>query len=391
MENLIVQTHESVADIGKETWNRLVGDGSPFLEYGFLHTLEETRCVDGRTGWHTAIVTVKREEDDRLVGALPFYLKVHSRGEFVYDWGWAESAARAGIDYYPKAVVAAPLTPVTGRRLLIDPDLEDPDEARRALTTGAIEVANAMELSGVHFNFITRDEVDFFREAGLPIRTQLQYHWYNGRKYRDSDYEDFDDYLAQFRSKRRSNIRRERRKLAEAGVTTRVVQGDDLTDGQMRRMFRYYLDTVNKFYWGHQYLNEDFFVAIAENLRDRVHLVVAEKDGEQFAGAFNLVKGDRLYGRYWGCTEEVQFTHFEVCMYRPIEWCIEQGIEVFEPGHGGEHKYDRGFQPTRTYSAHWIRNRQFADAVEQALERERRDVDWRLHRLEDDSPFKSMS
>lgn len=389
MPNLIIETHDSVAGVGEETWDELVGDGSPFLEYGFLHTLEEAGCLDRRSGWHTAIITAKDQDTGDLVGALPFYIKVHSRGEFVYDWGWAEAAARAGIDYYPKGVVAAPFTPVTGKRMLTAPGT-DRTEARHALVSGAVEVAKAAGLSGVHFNFIDDDEVEFFEDVGMPIRTQLQYHWYNGRKYRDADYEDFDDYLAQFRSKRRANIRRERRKLGEAGVTTRVVQGDDLTPAQMRRMFRYYMDTITKFYWGHQYLNEEFFVQIAERLRDRVHLIVAEKDGEEFAGAFNLLKGDRLYGRYWGCIREENYAHFEVCMYRPVEWCIEHGIEVFEPGHGGEHKHERGFQPTKTYSAHWLKDPQLDHAIRDFLRQEQAMVDRRMEHLEqEESPLKA--
>lgn len=390
MEPLTVQTHHSITEIGEEAWNELVGeDGSPFLEYGFLYSLEESGCVDARSGWHTAIVSAKRE-DGSLVGALPFYAKVHSRGEFVYDWGWADAAMRAGIEYYPKGVIAVPMTPVTGDRLLTHPEVEDRKAARTALVAGAIEVAKAMRLSGLHFNFITEDEVDFFRDLGLPIRTQLQYHWVNGRQEGDGLYEDFDDYLSQFRSKRRANFRRERRKLAEAGVTTRVLQGSDLTPTQMNRAFRYYVDTVRKFYWGNQYLTEDFFQAISHNLRDRVHLVVAERDGEEFAGAFNLFKGDRLYGRYWGCLREVDFTHFEVCMYRPIEWCIEHGVRVFEPGHGGEHKHERGFQPTKTHSAHWVADPAFAAAIHNFCDEEDRHTDRRMQMLHEESPLKEF-
>lgn len=389
MKELIVQTHTSVAEIGEAAWNALLGpEGTPFLEYGFLRTLEETRCVDGQTGWHTAIVTARTRDEDELIGALPMYIKLHSRGEFVYDWGWADAAARSGIAYYPKGVIAAPMTPVTGDRLLTSASVPDRKQARTALVAGAIEVAKAAGLSSLHFNFITEDEVAFFRELGMPIRTQLQYHWTNGRADKPGQYETFDDYLAQFRSKRRANIRRERRKLDEMGVTTRILQGDDLTPSQMRRTYRQYVSTVQKFYWGNQYLTEEFFEAIAENLRDRVHLVVAERDGEQFAGTFNLHKGNRLYGRYWGCLQEVDYAHFEVCMYRPIEWCIEHGVEVFEPGHGGEHKHERGFQATKTYSAHWIADPRFAHAIANFCEEEDTHVDLRLEAHNEVSPLK---
>ena len=382
MNKLIVQTHESVAALGAATWDSLTADASPFLEYAFLRALEETGCVDGATGWHTTIVTLRDEDDDRLIGALPLYLKTHSRGEFVYDWAWADAAHRAGLPYYPKGVVAVPLTPVTGPRLLVAPDVVDPNAARQALVAAAIEVARAAGLSSLHFNFITAEEAAFFEQVGLPVRTQLQYHW------RDQNYARFDDYLGRFRSKRRANIRRERRKLAEAGVTTRIVTGDELTPAQMRRMFRYYADTIQKYYWGSQYLTEDFFLEIARTMRDRVHLVVAERDGREFGGAFNLYKGARLYGRYWGALDEVEFAHFEVCQYAPIEWAIEAGIAVFEPGHGGEHKFERGFEPTLTYSAHWFADAGFDHAIRQFLNQERPAVQLRMDALQDESPFK---
>lgn len=388
MNEIALKTHASIAQIGAARWDGLVGpDGSPFLAHSFLRTLEETGCVDGRTGWHTALVTVEAQ-DGRLLGGLPLYVKLHSRGEFVYDWGWADAAARAGIAYYPKGVVAVPHTPVTGARLLVAPDVTDRDAVRRLLVLGGIEVARSLGLSGLHFNFIPASDLALFRELGLSIRTQLQYHWTNPRVGGDAAYSSFDDFLAEFRSKRRANIRRERRKLAEYGVTTRVVQGDDLTATQMRRMYRYYADTVNKYYWGQQYLNEDFFVAIAEQLREHVHLVVAELHGEQFAGAFNLHKADRLYGRYWGCQKEVEFAHFEVCMYAPIEWCIANAIRAFEPGHGGEHKHERGFEPTKTYSAHWLADERFAEAVAAFCAEEAAAVDQRLTALAAQSPLK---
>lgn len=392
VSELLVQTHTSIAEIGEASWNQLVGPaGSPFLEYGFLRALETTGCVDGRTGWHTALITAKRR-DRTLIGALPFYIKTHSQGEFVYDWGWADGAMRSGIEYYPKGVIAAPMTPVTGERLLTAPGVESSVEERRAartaLVAGAIEVAKAANLSSLHFNFITEDEVAFFRELGMPIRTQLQYHWANGRAGRAAVYECFDDYLAQFRSKRRANIRRERRKLAEAGVTTRVIEGEELSPAQMRKTYRYYVDTVRKFYWGNQYLTEDFFQEILEHQRERLHLVVAERDGEQIGGTFNLFKDDRLYGRYWGCVDQVDYAHFEVCMYTPIEWCIEHGVAVFEPGHGGEHKHERGFEPVKTYSAHWIADPAFAHAIDDFCAREDALIDQRLEALHEDSPLK---
>jgi len=379
---IIVKTHDGVQGIDPDAWDMLVDDGSPFLEHGFLSLLEETGCTGQRAGWIPMIFTAHRlsedepdDADGELIGALPFYIKTNSAGEFVFDWSWADAAQRAGIQYYPKAVVAVPFTPVTGRRILVGSWLDDDTHAgiRRALVETAVSVASQMGLSSVHFNFVLDDERGVFDDLQVPMRFGMQYHWYNGRQQgAEEDYADFDAFLSRFRSKRRANIRRERRKLAESGVTTRVVTGDALDEDIMARMYTFYADTVRKFYWGRQYLTEEFFLALPERMSERIHIVIAsDPDGRDFAGAFNLVKRDRLYGRYWGCTREIKYTHFEVCMYKPIEWCIEHGIQVFEPGAGGEHKYERGFEPTRTTSAHYIADPGLDQAIRGFLVRER--------------------
>ena len=385
--SLDLQFFDAVGDIPATSWDALVKDASPFLEHGFLVTLEETGCVGEGTGWHPQILAAYR--DDERVGALPLYLKTNSAGEFVFDWSWADAAHRAGLNYYPKAVVAVPFTPIQGRRVLVDESDGDPQEVGRELVQAAIDFGRRSQLSSVHFNFVTPDEVELFEDFELPIREGLQYHWYNGPDLGVGDsYEDFDDFLARFRSKKRSNIRRERRKLAEAGVTTEVLTGDDLTPAHLDRMFDYYKDTIEKFYWGRQYLNRAFFEEIGHKLRDRLHMIVAKRDGHEFAGAFNLWKDDGLYGRYWGCLEEVKFAHFEVCLYRAVEWCIEHGVQKFEPGAQGEHKYDRGFQPTPTYSAHWIRHPGLGQAIGGFIDQERREVERDIEQMREGSPYK---
>jgi predicted N-acyltransferase len=394
---LDLQFFDAVGDIPSDQWDTLVGDGSPFLEHGFLSALERTGCVGEGTGWHPKILAAYRGE--QLVGALPLYLKAHSAGEFVFDWSWADAAHRAGLNYYPKAVVAVPMTPIQGRRILVDEADDDADAVRRGLVEAAIEFARANRLSSVHFNFVEPDEAELLDELDLPIRKGMQYHWYNGPILEDGpslkdnqqvgdSYQDFDDFLARFRSKKRANIRRERRKLAQAGVTTEVLVGDEISEAHLDRMFDYYKDTIEKFHWGKQYLNRAFFLEIGEVLRDRLHMVVASQDGEEFAAAFNLYKGDGLYGRYWGCSQEVDFAHFEVCLYRPIEWCIEQGVQKFEPGAQGGHKYDRGFMPTPTYSAHWLRDPRLGDAVEGFIWQERREIEREIASMREDSPYK---
>lgn len=383
---ITIESHDGVTELDAAEWDELVGDESPFLEYGFLSSLEDSGCVGEGTGWFPVILSARR--GDKLVGAAPLYIKTHSKGEFVFDWSWADAAQRAGIRYYPKGVVAVPFTPVTGARLLTHHELEDDfrEGLRKALATAAMKVADDAELSSIHYNFLLPEEVETFEEIDVPVRSGVQYHWQSPEG--DDRYQEFDDYLARFRSKQRANIRRERRKLGEDGVVTRVLTGDELTHDLMDRMFEYYRSTVRKFYWGHQYLNREFFHMVLDRLRDRLHIVVAERRGEEYAGAFNLLKDERLYGRYWGCSKEVQFTHFEVCFYKSIEWCIDNDVAVFEPGAGGEHKFHRGFEATKTYSAHYIREPRLENAIADFLDYENKQIDRHVDMLNEEGPFK---
>ena len=388
-----IEIHEGIRHIPAAHWDALVQDASPFLEHGFLALLEETGCVGEESGWFPMIFAATRagDESGQLLGALPFYIKTNSSGEFVFDWGWADAANRAGIRYYPKAVVAVPFTPVTGQRVLTAASLgaREARELSLAMIQAAMDFAQRSGLSSVHFNFVLPQEVSLFEELGLPLRHGMQYHWYNGKdRAQGEPYKDFDDFLARFRSKKRANIRRERRKLAQAGVTTRVVRGEAIDEAMMHKMFAYYQNTVRKFYYGNQYLTRDFFLALPEVMRDSLHFVIASLDGEDFGGTFNMHKGERLYGRYWGATQEVEFAHFEACMYAPITWAIEHGVKVFEPGAGGEHKYDRGFEPTHTYSAHDIKDPRLDEAIRGFLAQERQQRDAQIEALSQENPFK---
>ena len=354
--DLRIEVHERIAQLDATAWEQLTQQESPFLEHGFLLAMEQTECFGQDAGWFPMFfVATRKDAPSTYIGALPFFIKTNSQGEFVFDWGWADAAYRAGIRYYPKGLVAAPFTPATGRRVLLDARL--PKKERLAVAESLIQAALAFAqrsgLSSVHFNFILKEELSLFEQADLPIRYGMQYHWKN-RSPLGQPYHDFDEFLGRFRAKRRANIRRERRALADTGVTTCVLQRQAITEAVMAKMYAYYVDTVRKFYYGHQYLTQDFFLKLPEVARDRLHVVFArDASGRDFAGAFNMLKNKRLYGRYWGCSEEVPFAHFEVCMYSPISWCIEHGVEVFEPGAGGEHKYERGFEPT-TPTAHII-------------------------------------
>lgn len=375
---LTIKVLSGVSEVAQASWDALVARESPFLEWKFLTTLEATGCLGESTGWIPQIITVW--DGQELVGAVPFYVKFHSQGEFIFDWAWADAAARSGIEYYPKGLVAVPFTPVTGARILVRPEEPEPQALSKALVDATIEVASEMGLSSVHFNFI--QEPDISALEGLPVRKSVQYHWFN------EGYSSFDDFLAVFRSKRRANIRRERRLLAEAGVTTRVITGSAITHADMKRAFGYYAKTVDKFYWGRRYLTDAFFEELRGEFSNRIHLLVAEQDGEPFAGAFNLIKDQHLYGRYWGCRREVEFTHFEVCMYAPIEWCIAHGVKVFEPGAGGEHKFDRGFRATAMHSAHWIADPRLRLAVTDFVTRETDHVAQQIEWMDAKGPFK---
>ncbi|HSD09596.1 MAG TPA: GNAT family N-acetyltransferase [Candidatus Binatia bacterium] len=352
-----------MADVDRAEWNALVGDdGSPFLEWEWLAALEDSGCATAETGWAPHHVVARSR--GKIVGAAPMYLKGHSQGEFVFDHSWAEAAEQAGLRYYPKLLVAVPFTPAGGRRLLTHPS-ERRGPLLAVLAKALREICDGNEISSIHVNFCAQDEVGALREAGFLHRNGLQYHW------RNRGYERFEDYLATLRSKRRIQVRRERRSIAEAGITIGVHEGSAIGDELFEPMFRIYLSTIEKMYWGRQYLNLALFQRLSEGWKRNLCFIAARRGGELIAGAVNVQKAGVLYGRYWGAFEEVRNLHFEVCYYSGIEHCIERGLERFEPGAGGEFKYWRGFEPVLTHSMHYLPHPEFARAVRRFLERER--------------------
>jgi hypothetical protein len=354
-----------VREVEPAAWDALVADGSPFLEWAWLSALEESGSAARRNGWLPQHLTVW--EGARLVGACPLYVKAHSMGEFVFDQGWASAAMRAGIEYYPKLLVAVPFTPVTGARFLaMAADRTDVT----ATLAAALEArcGGAKGFSSVHVNFCLPEEARALAARGWLRRTGFQYHWTN------EGFASFDDYLASLRSKRRNQVRRERRELEVQGVEISTYTGDEVSEDLVPQIFDLYRVTIERLPWGQQYLNERFFRLARERCADRLCVIVARQGGEIVAGTFNVQKGDTLYGRYWGALRELRHLHFNVCYYAAIEHAIAHGLRRFEPGAGGEFKHLRGFEATETESMHLLGDPRLAAAVEDFLVRERRAV-----------------
>ncbi len=377
MEDLTLA--DGVASLDADQWNALVGDASPFLEWEWLASLERAGTLDRRSGWQSMPLVAR--ENGRLVAACPLYIKMHSEGEFVFDWGWADAAARAGIDYYPKMLVGVPFTPVTGARLLVAPG-EDRDRWMALLAEALRSTCIGNDLSSVHVNFCLEAEARDLEAHGFMLRSGVQYHWAN------EGFADFDAYLERFRSKRRNQIRRERREPAMQGVVIEAFTGNEIPDELIEPMYRFYLSTVQSHHWGRQYLNRAAFDELADRFRPRLVFIVARQGDEWIAGTFNVRKGDALYGRYWGATRPLRHLHFNVCYYAAIEYCIDHGLARFEPGAGGEYKQLRGFDARPTRSAHFVRDPRLAAAIGRFLDAERAQVDDALEWYDERSALK---
>ncbi|MFZ5669940.1 MAG: GNAT family N-acetyltransferase [Pseudomonadota bacterium] len=360
-----VAIHRRIADIGRDAWDACAGGGNPFVSFDFLDALEESGCAGDRTGWAPHHLTVE-DEAGAVAACMPLYLKSHSQGEYVFDWSWADAYERAGGRYYPKLQCASPFSPVTGPRLLTRPDVEA-DEGRRLLLGGALTLCERLGASGLHVTFPDEADWRFLGAAGLLQRQDRQFHW------RNRGYRDFDDFLAALSSGHRKTIRRERR-LASEGLEIVALSGADITEAHWDAFFAFYMDTGGR-KWGRPYLNRLFFSLLGERMADRVLLVMARRDGRWIAGALNLIGGDCLYGRNWGCLEDVPFLHFELCYYQAVEQAIRLGLPRVEAGAQGEHKVFRGYLPAPVWSAHWIADPALREPVRRYLEQERAGVE----------------
>jgi predicted N-acyltransferase len=368
-----------VGEVARERWDALVGKATPFLKWDWLDSLERAGCVQEDTGWVPNHIVV--EKGPLLVAACPMYLKLHSMGEFVFDYEWAEAAHRAGIRYYPKMLVGVPFTPVTGHRFLTA-EGEDRGQLIRFMGQALAKIAADNKISSVHVNFCRADEREALEAVGFYPRHGIQYHWQN------RNFDSFDDYLGSFRSDRRNKVKRERREVMQRGITIRAYEGEELTQHQMRTMFRLYKEHVDRLYYGRQYLTREFFDELHRRFAANVCLMLAERDGKFIAGTFNVRDDSAMYGRYWGCFEEHPFLHFNVCYYSAIEHSIRLGLERFEAGAGGSFKQLRGLEPQHTTSVHFIVDGKFRRAVERFLAQEREMIQRKREMLLDHSQLK---
>lgn len=367
----------SLSEIGQPAWDELAGlqtEVNPFLSFAFLHALHEAGCASAKTGWQPQYLTLWK--GDRLEAALPLYLKSHSYGEYVFDWAWADAYQRNGLDYYPKLLSAIPFTPVTGARLLA----RNP-AAQAALIDALRAFGLRIDVSSTHILYPPQCEAQALQEAGFLLRTGVQFHWLN------DGYGQFEDFLSTLERKKRKNIRAERRKVQEAGVSFHHVRGKDATEADWRFFKRCY-DHTYAAHYSTPYLNLDFFLRIGASMPQHILLIVAELDGKPIASSLLIHTEHTLYGRYWGALRNVPCLHFETAYYQPLEFCIANKIQCFEGGAQGEHKMARGFLPQKTWSAHWLAHPAFADAIEHFLRRESGGIDSYIDELNEHSPFK---
>ncbi len=362
---LSLSLHPAIKSIDPAQWDLCAGDDNPFVSHAFLSAVEDSGSAGTKTGWMPRHATL-HDRDGRLLAAAPMYAKAHSYGEYVFDHGWAAAFERAGGNYYPKLQVASPFSPVSGPRLLLRADIPPPERAgvMRAMADALSQACGELKLSSVHVTFCNAEEYEQLGQAGWLQRLGTQFHWEN------AGYGTFEDFLASLSSRKRKSVRRERRDANQCGLEYRTLRGSEITRAHWKAFYRFYTSTVDR-KWGSAYLSERFFPLLSERLGDRVVLMLAEHEGRPVAGALNLLGGDTLYGRNWGCIGDWPFLHFELCYYRAIDFAIENGLARVEAGAQGEHKIQRGYLPRPTYSAHWIAHPGLRHAVAAFVEEER--------------------
>ncbi len=358
-----IRTVTDIHKIGETDWDKCAGTANPFVSFAFLSAMEDSGSANADTGWQPFHLVVT-DDDDTVAGIVPLYVKSHSYGEYVFDWSWAEAYERAGGRYYPKLQAAVPFSPVPGPRLLIRSDHPAPDRVRTLLIGALCALPERLGIASLHVTFCSGGESRAMENAGFLPRTGIQYHWYN------RGYDSFDDFLGALNSRKRKNLRKERKQVRDAGYSFEVLSGDDLKAAHWDRFYAFYHDTSDR-KWGQAYLTREFFDLLHERIRDRTVLVAAFRDGDMVAGALNLIGSDTLYGRNWGTIDRTPLLHFETCYYQAIDIAIECGLKTVEAGAQGEHKIQRGYEPVLTHSAHLIADAGLRNAVARFLDQER--------------------
>jgi uncharacterized protein len=388
--SLRIRVISALRDVTAESWDSCAnpeaastsacqGEYNPFISHDFLSCLEISKSVSGRTGWQPQHLLAETE-DGQVLGVAPCYLKSHSRGEYVFDHGWAEAYERAGGNYYPKLQVSVPFTPASGRRLLVAPGPAGED-AQAGLANGLIELCNIRQASSAHVTFLTEPEWRFLGDRGFLHRTDQQFHWDN------AGYQTFDDFLGALAARKRKAIRRERREAVENGIEIHPLTGSDLTESVWDAFFAFYMETGSR-KWGRPYLTRNFFSLVGERMADKILLVMAKRAGRWVAGAINFIGSETLFGRHWGAVEHHPFLHFELCYYQAIDYAITHKLQRVEAGAQGEHKLSRGYLPTTTYSAHYIADPALRRAIADYLARERSYVEAAGRELAAAAPFR---
>lgn len=375
-----IRLHHAIEEIPADAWNAVAGSDYPFTRHEFLVALERHNCVGEDWGWLPHHIGVY--ENERLIGAAPLYLKTNSYGELVFDWAWEDAYRRHGLRYYPKLVSAIPYTPAGGPRLLVAADV-DRDKIAAEIIQAVNSVAAQNQLSSVHWLFPHEEDLERLKGEGLMARVALQFHWYN------QDYDDFDAFLATLSSKKRKNIRRERRIVRDQGINLRILHGEEISDEELQQFHRLYRSTFDR-KSGYATLSLAFFREIAQTMPRNLVIILAEHESEVIAAAYLMRGEDTLYGRHWGCSMELDSLHFETCYYQGLEYCIANGLKRFDPGAQGEHKINRGFLPTKTWSAHWIAQPEFRHAIGEYLNQETEAMEEYQGELNCHSPYRNQ-
>ena len=382
-ETIKARVLSSIHEAKLEDWDECAGNRNPFIRHAFLSSLEDSRSTGSETGWIPQHLVIE-DSAGSLLAATPLYLKSHSYGEYVFDWGWADAYERAGGQYYPKLQCSVPFTPVTGPRLLVSPAVPETEliSFRQSLAATMVQLAEKLEVSSLHVTFLEHSEWKMVSEFGYMQRIGLQFHWEN------KGYNNFDEFLSVLASRKRKQLKKERQKVAETGLSFRVLRGREITEAHWHAFYRFYRNTTEK-KWGPAYLTWEFFPLLSERLGDSVLLIVAEVAGKPVAGALNLVSSDTIFGRNWGCDGDYKFLHFETCYYQAIEFAINHGLRWVEAGAQGPHKVQRGYLPTPTYSAHWISDPSLRTGVEHFLDAERRSIKNEMAAFANYSPYRN--